>query len=171
MKSNSIAWVSMFEYCLILTHIHSLNFRYNSYMKEREKKVLLQGVPLPNPKPTAAEPLPRPRLLLPKPTIYKRPEHGYVQPPNTAGKAKQRKRRAPAATATAHAKLHSATPSVSSGKTPAKQAAYLPRSTAFRLKKQEEWGLAPVNIRRKGLNSCRQCHQPHTKDTGHSCVK
>ena len=170
--------------------------RYIRVMKKKEKQTLVQGMPLPTPPLVASDRLPVPRQLLPKLPSYTRPEHAYSLPDNTAGEAKQRKRRrGAAATATVvHADqlvgdepidrdmqssassydftfMEPPLPSSIITLPATIEDESLPRTTAWRKRRRHDLGLTTKNVRKNAHNFCGTCGQPKTKETGHSCLR
>ena len=70
-----------------------LYFRYNKRSKGQEKMMLVQGLDLPTPPAAATQPLPPNRQLFSEAERHTRPEHTYALPDDTAGQARNQRRR------------------------------------------------------------------------------
>ena len=131
---------------------------------------------------------------LPKLPSYARPEHAYSLPDNTAGEAKQRKRRRGAAATVVHADqlvgdepidrdmqssassydfpfMEPPFPSSIITLPPTMEDESLPRTTAWRKKRRHDLGQTTKKLCKNAHNYCGTCGQPKTKETGHSCLR
>ncbi|KAM9758030.1 uncharacterized protein ACNS7B_005148 [Menidia menidia] len=154
---------------------------HNSRQKKQELSILLQGTALPPVAPVSEEPLPEPRALPAEPPTAQQ-EHHYRLPENTAGQAKRRETPRPIAPkGTVKRQLLVAQPTATAvPAVPAVPAApiFPPQlmtqtgqpEVLYQYVLPETAGAKPKRPYRRTVeaNSCIECGQFRTAETGHS---